>query len=47
MLAPNQVEVSSVNEDARSLAEHEDGIEPVERISEERQSSADGEEPER
>ena len=39
MLAPNEVEVSRVDEDSRPLAEDEDGIEAVARIGEERQSS--------
>jgi len=38
LLAPKQIQVAGVDEDARSLAEDEDGIEAVARIGEERQS---------
>jgi hypothetical protein len=37
LLAPNQIQVSRVDEDACRLAEDEDGIEAMERIGEERQ----------
>src|SRR6266403_2142692 len=47
LLAPDQIQVSRVNENACPLAEDEDGIEAVESIGEERQSPANGEEPER
>src|SRR5260370_5668843 len=47
LLAPNEVEVSRVDEDSRPLAEDEDGIEAVEGIGEQCQPPTNREEPER
>ena len=44
-LTPDQVEVPRIYQEARCLADDEDGIQAVEGIGEQRQAAGDGEEP--
>src|SRR6266508_2260973 len=47
LLAPDQVEIAAVDEEPRRLAEDEDWIQAIDGIDQEREPTADGEEPER
>src|SRR5262245_24651124 len=43
----NEVEIAGIDEDARTLAKDEHGVEPVDRIGQQRQAAPNGEIPER
>src|SRR5215471_793804 len=46
-LGPDEIEISGIDHDARAFTEDEDRIAAVKGVREQRQRSADGEEPER